>query len=211
MDFVKIFDRFKSLNVLIIGDVMIDAYWWGGVNRISPEAPVPVCAVHKKENRLGGAANVALNISAMGANPILCSVVGNDIQGHELCRLMQAQNMDTDGIVFSDLRPTTVKTRIIGNKTQMLRIDEETDANISAEEENVFFEKIEQIINTKKINAIIFQVFRHNICKFYKYHPMFILPCYATKIRCYAEIQSKPKMHPTVLVRCILFLCNCGL
>lgn len=157
MDFVKIFDRFKSLNVLIIGDVMIDAYWWGGVNRISPEAPVPVCAVHKKENRLGGAANVALNISAMGANPILCSVVGNDIQGHELCRLMQTQDMDTDGIVFSDLRPTTVKTRIIGNKTQMLRIDEESDANISTEEEKVFFEKIEQIINTKKINAIIFQ------------------------------------------------------
>jgi rfaE bifunctional protein kinase chain/domain len=157
IDFVKVFDKFNSLNILIIGDVMIDAYWWGGVNRISPEAPVPVCAVNEKESRLGGAANVALNIAAMGANPILCSVVGEDYQGHQLCELMKKQNMDTNGIVFSSNRPTTVKTRIIGNKTQMLRIDEETDANISLSEEKIFLDKIENIINTEKINAIIFQ------------------------------------------------------
>lgn len=157
IDFVKVFDKFNSLNILIIGDVMIDAYWWGGVNRISPEAPVPVCAVNEKESRLGGAANVALNIAAMGANPILCSVVGEDYQGHQLCELMKKQNMDTNGIVFSSNRPTTVKTRIIGNKTQMLRIDEETDVNISLSEEKIFLDKIESIINTEKINAIIFQ------------------------------------------------------
>lgn len=157
IDFVKVFDKFNSLNILIIGDVMIDAYWWGGVNRISPEAPVPVCAVNDKESRLGGAANVALNIAAMGANPILCSVVGEDYQGHQLCELMEKQNMDTKGIVFSSNRPTTIKTRIIGNKTQMLRIDEETDVNISLSEEKVFVAKIEKIINTEKINAIIFQ------------------------------------------------------
>ena len=157
IDFVKVFDKFNSLNILIIGDVMIDAYWWGGVNRISPEAPVPVCAVNEKESRLGGAANVALNIAAMGANPILCSVVGEDYQGHQLCELMKKQNMDTNGIVFSSNRPTTVKTRIIGNKTQMLRIDEETDVNISLSEEKIFLDKMESIINTEKINAIIFQ------------------------------------------------------
>lgn len=157
IDFVKVFDKFNSLNILIIGDVMIDAYWWGGVNRISPEAPVPVCAVNDKESRLGGAANVALNIAAMGANPILCSVVGDDYQGHQLCELMKKQNMDTNGIVFSSNKPTTVKTRIIGNKTQMLRIDEETDVNISLSEEKIFLDKIESIINTEKINAIIFQ------------------------------------------------------
>lgn len=157
IDFVKVFDKFNSLNILIIGDVMIDAYWWGGVNRISPEAPVPVCAVNDKESRLGGAANVALNIAAMGANPILCSVVGEDYQGHQLCELMKKQNMDTNGIVFSSNRPTTVKTRIIGNKTQMLRIDEETEVNISLSEEKIFLDKIESIINTEKINAIIFQ------------------------------------------------------
>lgn len=136
---------------------MIDAYWWGNVNRISPEAPVPVCAVSKKENRLGGAANVALNIAAMGANPILCSIVGNDMPGRELCNLMKEQNMDIRGIVSSSNRPTTVKTRILGNKTQMLRIDEETDANISTLEEQVFIDKIESIINSEKISAIIFQ------------------------------------------------------
>lgn len=157
IDFVKLFDRFNSLSILIIGDVMIDAYWWGGVNRISPEAPVAVVAVNEKENRLGGAANVALNIAAMGAKPVLCSVVGDDFQGRELCRLMQEQNMDTKGIVYSSKKPTTVKTRIIGNKAQMLRIDEETDANISLEEEKIFIEKIESIINSEKINAIIFQ------------------------------------------------------
>ena len=157
IDFVKVFDKFNSLNILIIGDVMIDAYWWGGVNRISPEAPVPVCAVNDKESRLGGAANVALNIAAMGANPILCSVVGEDYQGNQLCELMEKQNMDTKGIVFSSNRPTTIKTRIIGNKTQMLRIDEETDVNISSSEEKIFVDKIEEIINTEKINAIIFQ------------------------------------------------------
>ena len=157
IDFVKVFDKFNSLNILIIGDVMIDAYWWGGVNRISPEAPVPVCAVNDKESRLGGAANVALNIAAMGANPILCSVVGEDYQGHQLCELMEKQNMDTKGIVFSSNRPTTIKTRIIGNKTQMLRIDEETDVSISLSEEKIFLDKIESIINTEKINAIIFQ------------------------------------------------------
>ncbi len=156
-DFVKIFDKFNSLNVLIIGDVMIDAYWWGNVNRISPEAPVPVCAVSKKENRLGGAANVALNIAAMGANPILCSIVGNDVPGRALCNLMKEQNMDIRGIVSSSNRPTTVKTRILGNKTQMLRIDEETDANISTLEEQVFIDKIESIVNSEKISAIIFQ------------------------------------------------------
>ncbi|MBO7277491.1 MAG: hypothetical protein J6U84_05965 [Bacteroidales bacterium] len=157
VDFVKIFDKFNSLNVLIIGDVMIDAYWWGKVNRISPEAPVPVCAVSKKENRLGGAANVALNIAAMGANPILCSIVGDDLPGRELCKLMREQNMDVRGIVTSLNRPTTVKTRILGNKVQMLRIDEETDANISSLEEKVFIDKIESIINSEKISAIIFQ------------------------------------------------------
>lgn len=157
VDFVKIFDKFNSLNVLIIGDVMIDAYWWGKVNRISPEAPVPVCAVSKKENRLGGAANVALNIVAMGANPILCSIVGDDLPGRELCKLMREQNMDVRGIVTSLNRPTTVKTRILGNKVQMLRIDEETDANISSLEEKVFIDKIESIINSEKISAIIFQ------------------------------------------------------
>jgi rfaE bifunctional protein kinase chain/domain len=93
----------------------------------------------------------------MGANPILCSIVGDDIPGRELCNLIKQQGMDIRGIVSSANRPTTVKTRILGNNTQILRIDEETDANISALEEKVFIDKIESIINSEKISAIIFQ------------------------------------------------------
>ncbi|MEZ5145702.1 MAG: PfkB family carbohydrate kinase [Bacteroidales bacterium] len=80
-DYTNLFDSFNNLNVLIIGDVMVDSYIWGQVNRISPEAPVPIVAVKQRENRLGGAANVALNIKALGARPILCSVVGDDQKG----------------------------------------------------------------------------------------------------------------------------------
>jgi bifunctional ADP-heptose synthase (sugar kinase/adenylyltransferase) len=87
----EIFKSFNNLNVLIIGDVMIDSYLWGKVNRISPEAPVPIVAVEKKERRLGGAANVALNIQAMGANPILCSVIGVDYEGQAFMELLKTQ------------------------------------------------------------------------------------------------------------------------
>ncbi|MDY6435076.1 MAG: PfkB family carbohydrate kinase, partial [Synergistales bacterium] len=78
MDYKDIFQKFNNLNVVVIGDIMVDSYQWGKVERISPEAPVPICAVTKIENRLGGAGNVALNLKAMGANPILCSVIGED-------------------------------------------------------------------------------------------------------------------------------------
>ena len=81
IDFKKKFSEFNNKNVLIIGDSMIDAYTWGEISRKSPEAPVPVIEVKKHEKRLGGAANVALNIQSLGANPILCSVIGNDNNG----------------------------------------------------------------------------------------------------------------------------------
>ena len=108
---------------MVVGDVMIDSYWWADVRRISPEAPVPVCEVKEKENRLGGAANVALNIAAMGAKPLLCSVVGNDKTGLTLRELFVQHGLSAEGLVASEQRPTSIKTRIIGNNTQMLRID----------------------------------------------------------------------------------------
>jgi D-glycero-beta-D-manno-heptose-7-phosphate kinase len=83
----EIIKAFEKLNALIIGDVMIDSYLWGRVSRISPEAPVPIVAVNKKENRLGGAANVAINIQALGATPILCSVIGNDSDSKSLVQM----------------------------------------------------------------------------------------------------------------------------
>src|ERR1043165_2858709 len=116
----EIFKQFNNLNVLIIGDVMIDSYLWGKVSRISPEAPVPIVSVNKKERRLGGAANVALNIQALGANPILCSVIGIAHEGQAFMELLRNQRLSQKGILKSRERVTTVKTRIIGNNYQVV-------------------------------------------------------------------------------------------
>jgi len=134
-ELIRLFESFNQLNVLIIGDVMVDSYLWGHVERISPEAPVPIVSVKSRENRLGGAANVALNVKAMGANPILCSVVGNDQKGGEFIDLLEEQQMDAGGIIKSTSRITTTKFRVIGNKVQMLRVDEEVDNALNQEDE----------------------------------------------------------------------------
>ncbi len=157
MDYNKIFNQFNGLNILIIGDVMIDSYMWGRVDRISPEAPVPIATITSVEDRLGGAANVALNIRAMGANPILCSVVGSDPKSKLLLSLMKKLDMDNEGIYFSKSRPTTVKTRIIGNKVQMLRVDQEISDPLKQDDEVNFIKTIKDIIESKNIDAIIFQ------------------------------------------------------
>ena len=96
MTIQETFNSFNKLNVLIIGDVMIDSYMWGNVSRISPEAPVPIVSVNKKENRLGGAANVALNVQAMGANPILCSIIGDDEGCKLFYELLKMQKLSSD-------------------------------------------------------------------------------------------------------------------
>lgn len=153
----EIFKYFNNLNVLIIGDVMIDSYLWGKVNRISPEAPVPIVAVGKKERRLGGAANVALNIQALGANPILCSVIGVDYEGQAFLDLLKSQKLSQKGILKSRDRITTVKTRIIGNNSQLLRVDEEIDADIIPSETQQLLTLISYIINHDKIDVIIFE------------------------------------------------------
>lgn len=157
MDYKDIFHKFENLNVLIIGDIMVDSYQWGKVERISPEAPVPICSVSKIENRLGGAGNVALNLKAMGANPVLCSVIGEDSNGEVLLKLMRKEKMTTDSILQSKQRPTTTKTRIIGNNSQMLRIDNESTEVLSENEESIFAEKIKSVLANTKVDVIIFQ------------------------------------------------------
>jgi D-glycero-beta-D-manno-heptose-7-phosphate kinase len=152
-----IFKNFNNLNVLIIGDVMIDSYLWGKVNRISPEAPVPIVAVTKKELRLGGAANVALNIQALGANPILCSVIGVDNEGQAFMELLKNQKLSQKGILKSRDRITTVKTRIMGNNAQLLRVDEEEEEDISASETQQLLTLISYIITHDKIDVVIFE------------------------------------------------------
>lgn len=149
--------------MLVIGDVMIDAYYWGNVDRISPEAPVPVVNVTRKEDRLGGAANVALNLISLGAETIICSVIGADRRGEELTELMQQTGLNTGGIVFSGDRVTTVKTRIISQHQQMLRVDEEQTGDISRQEELQLLERISDFITTGKIDVVIFEDYNKGV------------------------------------------------
>jgi rfaE bifunctional protein kinase chain/domain len=153
----KSFEKFNNLNVLIIGDVMVDAYLFGTVDRISPEAPVPVVSVTGRMSRMGGAANVALNVKSLGGNPILCSVVGKDMRGKEFVELMKKEDMITDGIQVSNHRPTTTKFRIVGNNVQMLRVDEESTYPISSYEERPLIRKIRKIIEENTIDVIIME------------------------------------------------------
>jgi D-glycero-beta-D-manno-heptose-7-phosphate kinase len=139
---MSVIHKFEGLKVLVIGDVMIDAYLFGIVDRISPEAPVPIVAVTKKDYRLGGAANVAMNLMALGAKPILCSVIGNDLEGDDLIKLLERDGVGTSGIIKSTERVTTTKTRVIGQNTQMLRIDYEDNSPIGEYDTFVLSQKI---------------------------------------------------------------------
>jgi D-glycero-beta-D-manno-heptose-7-phosphate kinase len=154
-ELTNLFNDFNNQNVLIIGDVMIDAYYFGNVDRISPEAPVPIVSVSTRENRLGGAANVALNIQALGANPILCSAIGNDSKGNTFNELLAKRNLSSEGILQVEGRITTVKTRIIGNNNQILRVDSEDDSPLN--DSKALFNKIEGLILSKEIDVVIFE------------------------------------------------------
>ncbi|MFA8299376.1 MAG: bifunctional heptose 7-phosphate kinase/heptose 1-phosphate adenyltransferase [Hyphomicrobiales bacterium] len=162
-DIYQLFDNFKNQKIMIIGDVMVDSYLWGNVDRISPEAPVPVVSVDRRANRLGGSANVALNIKALDADPIMCAVIGNDIKGNEFMDIVAEQGMQCTGIVKSNHRPTTTKFRVIGNNTQLLRVDEEIVDDLNQEEERELLDRIQSIINTQDIKAIIFQDYNKGV------------------------------------------------
>lgn len=153
----ELFEQFKGLRVLILGDVMIDAYLWGKVERISPEAPVPVVALKKRENRMGGAANVALNIQGMGATPILCSVIGKDEKGAQFLDLLKEKEMTCAGILESSQRITTIKYRIIGNNAQLLRVDEEQEQGLAAAETQALFEGVSKMIKAGKADVVVFE------------------------------------------------------
>jgi len=156
-DFKQIFKHFANKKILIIGDVMIDTYLWGSVGRVSPEAPVPVVAGVIEENRLGGAANVALNIKALGAVPILCSVIGDDDRGKLILELMEEQLLSDIGLVVDSRRVTTQKTRIISRNQQLLRVDEEMDLFLTKRVQEEFLELISSLLESGGIDAIIMQ------------------------------------------------------
>ncbi|MFT4986891.1 MAG: rfaE bifunctional protein kinase chain/domain, partial [Flavobacteriales bacterium] len=150
----ELFDAVNGKKIMVIGDVMVDSYYSGTVDRISPEAPVPIVRVHEKDDRLGGAANVALNLKALGAQPIICAAIGNDVKGKIFLSLMEKRDLSMDGILVLENRPTTVKTRIISDGQQMMRVDEESTDFIDAEEENQMISKFESLITEHNMEAV---------------------------------------------------------
>ncbi|MCJ8165345.1 bifunctional ADP-heptose synthase [Pontibacter sp. E15-1] len=150
-----LFEAFNRLTVLVVGDVMIDSYLWGKSTRISPEAPVPIVNVVQREKRLGGAANVALNVEALGATPLLCSVIGDDQDGADYLRLMEEKGLSTEGILRSPERVTTIKHRIIAGAQQLLRVDSEIEHNLTQQEEQQLEERYLKLL--ENADVVIFE------------------------------------------------------
>ena len=157
MDFIQAIGNFKSVNALVIGDVMVDSYLWGDVDRISPEAPVPVVSITKKEYRLGGAANVAMNIKALGGNPFLFSVIGNDDGAAVFKSLLSEHHIRPKGIIQTDGRMTTNKTRISSRNHQVVRYDVETCELLGDNERGQLVDAVKSTLKNESINVVIFQ------------------------------------------------------
>lgn len=153
----ELFQRFRGLRVLVVGDLMMDRYLWGHVSRISPEAPVPIVDVRTEENRLGGAANVALNLRALGATPVLLGVVGHDAEGTAFLDICHTTGLSTDGVMISRERRTTTKIRVIGNNQQMLRVDKEDRHPLSDAEAGQVSTMLNEILGRGDIQAVVFE------------------------------------------------------
>jgi len=152
----NLFEQFEKITALVIGDAMVDSYLWGKVERVSPEAPIPIVSVAKKEIRLGGAANVSLNLQSLGATPLLFSVTGDDEKGKRFRKLMEKNHLSAEGIFEDRKRITTVKNRIICNGQHLARIDEESTHFIDENLELTIYEAIKRTIEERKIDVIIF-------------------------------------------------------
>lgn len=159
----EIFKAFEQLKVLVIGDVMIDRYLVGKVERISPEAPVPVVNLERQDNRLGGAANVALNLKSLGAKPFLCSVVGQDETAEMFQQLMQEEGLSSEGILKDKTRITTLKTRVLAKSQQLLRFDSEEKTAINDIITGEFIRLIQSIIDRQQIDVVLFQDYNKGV------------------------------------------------
>lgn len=157
----SLFNDFNKKRVLIVGDVMVDSYIVGKVDRVSPEAPVPVVDVTRFENRLGGAGNVALNIKALGATPILCSVIGTDKEGQDLISIMRELKLSIKGLIQSDKRKTTTKTRVLGNNHQLLRIDHEITHDLDVVDSFLLEQKLQEEL--EDIDVVIFEDYNKGV------------------------------------------------
>lgn len=149
----EIWENFSKVNVLIVGDVMLDRYWWGRVERISPEAPVPIVNLEKMSLVAGGAANVAANVAGLGAKPFLIGLVGDDREADLFPGVLEKNNVSSDFLIKSSNRQTTVKTRIVAHNQQIVRIDQESKIELDNTEENSVWNAVEKLID--EIHIII--------------------------------------------------------
>ncbi|MBW0179263.1 bifunctional ADP-heptose synthase [Sediminibacterium sp.] len=163
MNFEQLFADFSNTRVAILGDVMLDTYWWGSVDRISPEAPVPVVALKRKELRVGGAANVALNTASLGAKTTMIAVIGADADGEQLIQLLQEKNIDTQYIKKATNRVTTNKTRVMSRNQQMMRLDAEITTDIDTETENILLEQVKLCIEIQKPQVLILEDYNKGV------------------------------------------------
>jgi rfaE bifunctional protein kinase chain/domain len=163
VDFDKLFNDISKLKVAVIGDVMLDTYWWGNVDRISPEAPVPIVAVTKREKRIGGAGNVALNVQALGSKVALLTVLGDDEDGAQLMKLLLEKNIDTRFILESKKRITTNKIRIISRNQQMMRLDAELADDLNETDETKLVNQVEKYIVSEKPDVVIIEDYNKGI------------------------------------------------
>ncbi|HEY8398048.1 MAG TPA: bifunctional ADP-heptose synthase [Flavihumibacter sp.] len=163
MNFDQLFEQFNQVKVAVVGDVMLDTYWWGRVERISPEAPVPVVALDRSELRIGGAGNVALNLRSLGAPVAIFSVLGEDNDGRQLDELLTNKGIDTSYLFFSTERKTTNKIRVISRNQQMMRLDSETIRDLSTTEENALYDRLEDYIVKEKPSVLVFEDYNKGV------------------------------------------------
>ena len=163
IDFKELFKKFSSVKIGVIGDVMLDTYLWGKVERISPEAPVPVVTVDQREYRIGGAGNVALNLASLGAPVSIFSVIGKDEDGHLLTELLNDYKIDTGYMLKSADRITTNKMRVISRNQQMMRLDSETILPLTPEQEQELIGQVERFIREQSPAAIIFEDYNKGV------------------------------------------------
>ena len=162
-NFESLFKDFSSLRVGVVGDVMLDTYWWGNVERISPEAPVPIVALHHREQRIGGAGNVALNAVSLGAETSVFSVTGDDADSSILNGLLNKHDINTQYLVKSGNRITTNKIRVMSRNQQMLRIDSEIVNDISREDEQQLLDNFSRYVRDNVPSVVIFEDYNKGV------------------------------------------------
>jgi rfaE bifunctional protein kinase chain/domain len=163
MDFKQLFGSFQQIKAGVIGDLMLDTYLWGHVERISPEAPVPVVALERTEYRIGGAGNVALNLASLGARVSVLSFAGKDTDGRTLSGLLGEHGIETSRLLTSERRITTNKARVMGRNQQMLRLDSETTRDLVTAEEDALLEEVRRYIETERPQVMIFEDYNKGV------------------------------------------------